>query len=106
VLQNNRREHFRISYPPNGRARFVYGNSISEVIECSERGVRFRTCGIKPEDGTEISGRIAMRHGLEVRVCGTVIWADDQAVALNLDSVPIPFLAIMREQLYLRNHAK
>jgi hypothetical protein len=44
-----------------------------------------------------------MRHGLEVPVCGTVIWSDAHVVAMNLDRTPIPFLAIMREQLLLRN---
>lgn len=98
----NRREHYRISYPDNERPRFVYGAAISEVIECSERGIRFRTAGMRPAEGVRISGRVAMRHGKEVRVSGVVVWSDDHIIALYLDRAPIPFLLMMREQLYLR----
>ncbi|MEX2582336.1 MAG: hypothetical protein WD766_03635 [Gemmatimonadota bacterium] len=43
-----------------------------------------------------------MRHGKEVRVSGVVVWSDDHIIALYLDRAPIPFLLMMREQLYLR----
>lgn len=99
----NRREHYRISYPEAERPRFAYGAAISEVIECSERGLRFRTAGSRPEEGVRITGRVALRHGKEARVSGVVVWSDEHIVALYLDRTPIPFLAMMREQLYLRH---
>lgn len=99
----NRRQHYRITYPQSERPRFVFGSSISEIIECSERGLRFRTAGKRPEEEARISGRVAMRHGKEVRVSGFVVWSDENIVALYLDRIPIPFLAVMREQLYLRH---
>jgi hypothetical protein len=98
----NRRQHYRIMYPTSERPRFVFANAISAVIECSERGVRFRTAGEPPELGSRISGRMGMRHGQELRISGTVVWSDESIVALHLDKDPIPFLAMMREQLYLR----
>ncbi len=99
----NRREHFRVRYPSAERPRFVFGTSISEVIECSERGVRYRTTGTIPGRGARIAGRISMRHGKEIRVSGTVVWGDQDMVALHLDQTPIPFLSVVREQLFLRN---
>lgn len=102
AMTQNRREHYRISYPVNKRPRFVFGTSISEVMQCSERGIRFRTVGAPPETGSRISGRLGMRHGDEVRIAGTVVWSDESSVALKLDRAPIPFLAMMREQLFLR----
>lgn len=98
----NRRNYYRVSYPESERPRFVFGTSISEVMQCSERGLRFRTAGPVPIEGSEISGRFAMRHGCEVRIAGRVVWSDENTVALNLDHAPIPFLAVMREQIYLR----
>lgn len=102
----NRRQHYRIHYPLTERPRLVYGSSISEVIECSEKGVRFRTAGLPPEVGAKIDGRIGMRHGREVRIAGTVVWSDENTVSVHLDRDPIPFLAMMREQLYLRHLAR
>ena len=102
-MSQNRREHYRISYPDNERPRFVFGTSISEVMQCSERGIRFRTVGAPPAEGSRVAGRLGMRHGREVRISGVVVWSDEQTVALKLDRTPIPFLAMMREQLYLRN---
>lgn len=101
----NRRAHYRIVYPIRERPRLVYGSAISEVIECSERGIRFRTAGALREPGTRLNGRVSMRHGKEVRISGTIVWSDDQTTAVHLDRTPIPFLAMMREQLYLRQAA-
>ena len=102
-MQKNRRQHYRVRYPAAETARFVFGSTISEIFECSERGLRFRAAGEPLEEGTRVNGRISMRHGKEVRISGTVVWSQDGSVALNLDRLPIPFLAIMREQLYLRS---
>lgn len=98
----NRRRYYRIEYPWMERPRFVYESSISPVLECSERGVRFLTAGEAPALGRRIEGRIGMRHGAEFQVAGSVVWSDRHNVALHLDETPIPFVAILREQLYLR----
>jgi hypothetical protein len=68
--------------------------------------LRFITAGSQPELGSRIEGRVYMRHGLEQRISGTVVWSDEMIVAVHLDRVPIPFLAVMREQLYLRRLAR
>jgi len=102
----NRRQHYRISYPATARPRFVSGTSISEVIECSERGLRVMPTGDAPEPGEQLTGRLSLCHGVQVSVAGTVIWSDDGNVAIHLDVTPIPFLAVIREQLYLRKLAR
>lgn len=102
----NRRKHYRVTYPDMERARFVFGTSISEVLECSERGLRFRAAGPELRIGTRVNGRVAMRHGKEIRISGTVLRSNPQEIALNLDRGPIPFLAVMREQLYLRQASR
>jgi hypothetical protein len=98
----NRRQHYRIRYSGTDGARLVFGSCISEVLDCSERGLRFRTTGDPPERGTRISGRLELRHGKKLRISGTVARSDSSAVAIHLDSEPIPFLDMMREQFFLR----
>jgi hypothetical protein len=102
----NRRQHFRIRYPVGEGPRFVSGSSISEVLECSERGIRVRPAGESPVLGDSISGKIAMCHGAQLSVAGTVIWCGEGTVSIHLDDSPIPFLAIIREQLFLRRVAR
>lgn len=101
-MEINRRNYYRISYPESERPRFVFGTSISEVMQFSERGLRFRTAGLPPAEGCEVVGRFTMCHGCEISVVGRVVWSDENTVALNLDRSPIPFLVVMREQIYLR----
>jgi hypothetical protein len=103
---DNRRQHYRIRYPEGEQPRFVFSSSISEVLECSERGIRVRPSGRVPATGEEVSGRITMCHGAQVSVAGTVIWSELGIIAIHLDVRPIPFLAIIREQLYLRRVAR
>jgi hypothetical protein len=106
VDMQNRRQHFRIKYPGGERPRFVYESSISEVLECSERGIRLRPAGETPGLGQNVSGRIALCHGAQLNVAGKVIWSGEGTVSIHLDTDPIPFLAIIREQLYLRRVAR
>ena len=98
----NRRQHYRITYPPAERPRFVHGTTISEVLECSERGLRLRLTGELPAPGSPMSGRLTLRHGVQVNVAGKVVWCDEDNVAIHLDVASIPLLAVIREQLYLR----
>ncbi len=101
----NRRKHYRIWYPYEERPRFVFDTTISEVLECSERGLRIHAAEM-PDLGQRISGRIRMRHGEELKVSGKVVRREPPTIALHLDRGPIPFQAMMREQLYLRELAR
>jgi hypothetical protein len=98
----NRRDHYRIYYPKTERPRFVLGSSICEVVECSEAGFRFRTPHWLPALGAHVHGRLRLRHGADVRVEGRVARADGSTVTVQLSEQPIPFSAVLREQLYLR----
>jgi hypothetical protein len=99
---HNRRKHYRIIYPLTERPSFGFDSTISEVIELSERGLRFRADEHKPPLHSRVAGRVALRHGLELEVSGIVVRKTENSIALHLDLQPIPFMAVMREQLYLR----
>jgi hypothetical protein len=100
------RAHFRVHYPIQGRPRLTLDPDVDteyEVLDCSERGVRFRHAGEPPELGTEVSGRVRFRSGAEVVVEGTVIRVHASDVALHLTQKPIPLGAIYSEQRFLRS---
>jgi PilZ domain len=99
---HNRRKHYRIFYPMTERPGFAFESTISEVIELSERGLRFRADEAKPPLHSRVAGRVALRQGVELEVSGIVVRKTENSVALHLDLQPIPFMAVIREQLYLR----
>jgi len=98
----NRRKHYRVVYPLTERPSFAFDQTIYQVIECSERGLRFRAEERQPPLYSRVGGRLVLRHGLEIQVSGRVVRRSETFVALHLDLQPIPFVAVMREQLYLR----
>jgi hypothetical protein len=106
VQHLNRREFHRIDYPDALRPRLWASCGCREVLDCSERGIRYRLAGEDapaPDDAVE--GRLRFAGGGEVRVCGRVVRVRDGAVAVGLDAPGIPFQLILQEQLQLRRSA-
>jgi hypothetical protein len=101
--QSNRRAHFRVSYPAALRPRLVVGASICEVVDCSERGVRFRLPALDSfPPGVRVDARLRFLRGDEVLLRGTIAYTDGSAAALRLEGEGIPFASILREQIHLR----
>jgi hypothetical protein len=97
------RQFFRIVYPWPERPRLVYRSQICEVLDCSERGIRFRVCVPPgPMVGSEIEARLCLHGGQAVRVRGQVMRVTGSEVALRLQEPGISFYLILKEQLYLR----
>lgn len=103
----NHREFFRIHYPWEERPRFVLHSSICEVIDCSERGLRFRLPPPSaPPVGAELSGRLRLRRGQEVAVQGVVVRVEEGEVALRLLEPGVSFYLILKEQIHLRRRRR
>ena len=99
----SRREVYRIVYPLEERPTFEIGRFIYEVIDCSERGIRYETKGRRvAEVGTPLGGTLQFRRGSAVDVTGEVIRTCEGTVVLVLDAPGIPFSDILAEQRYLR----
>lgn len=99
----NSRQFFRIVYPWTERPRLVYLHQICEVLDCSERGLRFRiSLPPVPMVGAEIEGQLRLRGGQTLRVRGIVVRVHGPEVALRLIDPGISFYLILREQLRLR----
>ncbi len=100
---SSRRALYRIVYPVVERPAFELGRNVYEVLDCSERGLRYEVKDRRvPPLGTPIAGTLQFRRGGSVDVTGSVVrtWAGTVAVAL--DPPGVPFLDILAEQRFLR----
>ena len=106
VAFDNRREFYRIPFPETERPRVVVGTSISEVIECSERGLSFQPATGAGDVGDLVEGRIRFPRGVELPIRGEVVRVGDDRVSLALHGTGIPFAVIFQEQLHLRRRGE
>ena len=98
-----RRALYRIVYPLDERPRFEIGRFVYEVIDCSERGIRYDVKDRRvPVLGTPLGGTLQFRRGGEIEITGEMIRTRGGTVALALDAPGIPFSDILAEQRYLR----
>jgi hypothetical protein len=99
----SRRALYRIIYPLDERPAFEIGRFVYEVIDCSERGIRYEVKDRRvPALGTPLGGTLIFRRGGSVEITGEVIRTRGPTVALALDMPGIPFSDILAEQRYLR----
>ncbi len=95
------REHYRVAYPAALRPRFLVQGFTFEVVDISERGLRFRLSdATEPEPGNEVEGTIRFRSGETITVQGHILRVVNQEVAVRLDS-GVPLRLIMEQQRYL-----
>jgi hypothetical protein len=100
---SSRRELYRIVYPMDERPTIEIGRFEYQVIDCSERGIRYNVDDRRvPTLGTPLGGTLLLRRGTRVEVSGEVIRTRAGTVALALDAPGISFRHILGEQRYLR----
>jgi hypothetical protein len=100
----SRRALYRVIYPLIERPTFQVGRLRYEVIDCSERGLRYEVKDRRvPALGTPLGGLLLFRRGGSIDLTGEVIRTRVGTVALALDSPGIPFGDILAEQRYLRS---
>jgi|SRR5437868_16025 hypothetical protein len=98
----SRREVYRVVYPLVERPTFEVGRYLYEVVDLSERGLRYEVRDRRmPTVGSEVGGRLQFRRGEEVPVVGQVLRAQQGEVVLQLEP-PLPFAEVLAEQRYLR----
>jgi len=98
------REHYRIQYPAAARPHIAVEGRSFEVIDLSERGVRFRLDeGLSFSLRDEVTGTIRFRRNESVEVMGVVVRVTGREIALKLD-VGVPLRSIIEEQRFLREH--
>lgn len=98
----SRRSLYRINYPLVERPTLQVGRLLYEVVDCSERGLRYEVRDRRvPSLGTVLAGQVQFRRGAEVEITGEVIRARAGLVVLALEPA-LPFAEILAEQRYLR----
>jgi PilZ domain-containing protein len=98
------RQYFRIQYPVAIRPQIVAGGRSLEVIDLSERGVRFK---LDEEAsyavGDAFAGTVRLRRSEPVEVRGTVVRVTTRDIAVKLE-IGVPLRVIIDEQRFLREH--
>jgi hypothetical protein len=99
----SRRALYRIVYPLTERPTFEVGHTLYDVIDCSERGLRYELNYQRvPAVGSIAAGLLQFRRGASVRVQGQVIRAFRGVAVIALDP-PLAFGEVLAEQRYLRS---
>jgi hypothetical protein len=99
----SRRALYRIVYPLAERPAFEVGQSLHDVVDCSERGIRFELNHQRiPAVGSQCIGVLHFRRGESVRVEGQILRVLRGVVVLALNP-PLAFAQVMAEQRYLRS---
>ena len=102
-MPDSRRDHYRVMYPFAERPALEIGRTSYEVVECSERGLRYDVGERRtPSTGSQVTGRLIFRNGESIDVAGEVARLQQGLVAIVLHRPGIPFAVVMREQRYLR----
>jgi hypothetical protein len=92
-----------VTYPIAERPSFEIGRSKYDILQCSERGLRYEVPDRRfPTLGGEIGGVIHFRRGARVEVAGEVTGHGGEVV-LFLRLQGIPFAEMLLEQQYLRS---
>jgi hypothetical protein len=102
-MPDSRRDHYRVTYPFAERPSLEVGWTALEVVECSERGLRYDVGERhRPAIGSEVAGRLVFRSGGVLDVVGQVVRIQNGLVAVVLQPPGIPFAIVIHEQRYLR----
>ncbi|MEW6671861.1 MAG: PilZ domain-containing protein [Thermodesulfobacteriota bacterium] len=100
---SEKREYPRVSYPVADKPRLKIGKKKYEVIDISQRGLRF----LKNEKGMlpqHVNGKLTLLCGESFSIEGSLIWEQDDDFALYLKNI-IPETLIQKEKSYVQqNH--
>jgi len=96
--KQDKRAFIRLEYPPGKRPKFIVGENEMEVINISERGLKFVNDQQIPM-GKFINGTIVLSNKTLIKLKGTVVWSEGNTAGVLISGV-IP-QDIMEEQLAL-----
>ena len=103
---SNKRQYYRIRYPRSYRpkVRIQGEDHEGDVVELSERGVRFFYEGkIILREGSDLEVTITFHDGESFELKGETLRVSKEDVIVRFSDW-LPLIRIMREQIYLRNH--
>jgi hypothetical protein len=98
--RQEKRRSFRIEYPASIRPTLKIRKHEFEVVDISEKGVRF-SADKKIQFGRWVTGNITFYDGQVVGVEGKIAWKREQTIGMFLTVKPIPYPKILSEQRLL-----
>lgn len=102
IEHQERRKVYRVQYPPEARPKLTIRSREFEVINLSERGIRFQVQK-QIQSAEWVRGKVTFHDGESLEVEGKIIWKKPDEIALSLLIIPIPYERILKEQRYLIN---
>ena len=99
-MDGKKSEHFRIEYPASIRPTLKIRKHEFEVVDISEKGVRF-SADKKIKFGRWVTGNITFYDGQVVGVEGKIAWKREQTIGMFLTVKSIPYQKILSEQRLL-----
>ncbi len=100
--RENKREHFRITYPIACRPALRLLNCVYEVIDVSEHGVRFSGNKINQLVAEmEVPATITFNDGSSLKINGRILRVDEKVVVMYIPE-SIPFVKIVAEQRFIK----
>ncbi len=91
-----KRRYYRVKYPPTERAKLKTGEYEFEVMDISEKGLRF--LNDKGQKFTEwVRGTVIFHDGEMLDIEGRIVWRRDDEISLRLIT-PVPYVRILGEQ--------
>ena len=110
------RMHARLHYPPSTRPSLILDSGSLNVLDLSERGLRYRQAGgPEPPVGTKLEGILRLSSGETLPIRGTVVRVVRPTspgergvieVAAHLIDVPIPRRVIIAERQAIQSDPK
>jgi hypothetical protein len=100
-MKEQKREHFRVSYPRKCRPSLALGGKEYGVIDVSERGIRFG--GVDPATfvvGQPVSFTLRFVDGDTQELSGKIVRVRGRAVAIRLTDA-IPLKKIRSEEMFV-----
>lgn len=100
-----KREFYRLKFPPFERPCLLVGRQQYEVLDCSARGLRFTLSRQAPPSlGDWVEGRLQFRRNTHAPIRGLIIRIQNGEIALYMPDNEIPFTILRGEERYLLNH--
>jgi hypothetical protein len=97
-----RRQHYRVAYPPGLRPELRIAGRTFPVLDLSESGIRFENREVVRLPGDLLQGTITFHDGGTEKVLGRVFREQDNYTVILLIVKRIPYSRILAEQKLLR----
>jgi hypothetical protein len=92
----DQRKYFRVKYPPNDRPILRVGTHSYEVLDISERGLKFAS-DQEAKFAEWVRGTLIFSDRESLVVEGRIIWKKEAQIGLKL-ATPISYIRILKEQ--------